>query len=193
MCRDSMPAAKRGAGGFTFLELIVVLSILAVLTAIIVPVFGNSVSALKRRSARGDFVAQVYFVQELAVRESREMRLYIDTRKGAYWIEGWVEGHGDDKAFSTLSDQSQGACATSPNRPISPESVRVWIARGMFTTLRSYPRVPAIRRLCRLPMERVGKEVPPSPPRASSVGWRSRVESRPWLYSSGDVDRHGCA
>jgi len=115
MGKDSMPA-RRGAGGFTFLELIVVLSILAVLTAIIVPVFGDSVTAMKRRSARGDFVAQLYFVQELAVRESREMRLYIDTRRGAYWIEGWVSGHGDDKIFEALANHSQGGVRYFPEQ-----------------------------------------------------------------------------
>lgn len=107
---------RRGAGGFTFLELIVVISILAILTAIIVPVFGDSVSAMKRRSARGDFVALVYFVQELAVRESRELRLYIDTRQGAYWVEGWVDGHGDDKVFEALPERSQGGVRHFPEQ-----------------------------------------------------------------------------
>lgn len=94
--------------GFTYLELLVVLTILAVLTAIIIPVFGDSVSAMQRRSARGDFVALLYFTGELAVRESREMRLYIDSRQGTYWVEGWSAGHGDDKIFEPLADRAAG-------------------------------------------------------------------------------------
>ncbi len=110
---------RRGSNGFTFLELIVVLSILAVLTAIIVPVFGDSVSAMKRRSARGDFVALILFVQEQAIRESRELRLYMDTRSKAYWVEGWVSGHGDEKVFEPLADRSQGG------RRYFPESLAI--------------------------------------------------------------------
>ena len=104
------------SGGFTFLELVVVLTILALLTAIIIPVFGESVSAMQRRSARGDFVALLYFTGELAVRESREMRLYLDDRNGAYWVEGWVSGHGDDKRFEPLADRSQGGVRYFPEQ-----------------------------------------------------------------------------
>lgn len=106
---------RRATRGFTFLELIVVLTILAVLTAAVIPVFGASVSAMKQRSARGDFVALLYFVQELAVRESREMRLYIDEREGAYWVEGWISGHGDDKGFEPLPDRAQGGVRYFPD------------------------------------------------------------------------------
>lgn len=104
-----------GTRGFTYLELLVVLTILAVLTAIIIPVFGDSVSAMQRRSARGDFVALLYFTGELAVRESREMRLYIDSRAGTYWVEGWTAGHGDDKVFEPLADHAAGGVRAFPS------------------------------------------------------------------------------
>lgn len=103
-------------GGFTFLELVVVVTILAVLTAMIVPVYGDSVSAMKRRSARGDFVALLYFVQELAVRQSREVRLYIDGREGAYWVEAWESGHGDEKEFVPVSDRAYGGVRYFPEQ-----------------------------------------------------------------------------
>lgn len=100
--------------GFSFLELVVVMTMLAVLTAIIIPAFGASVTAMKHRSARGDFVALLYFVGELAVRESREVRLYIDDRQGTYWVEAWVSGHGDDKVFEPLDDRAHGGVRQFP-------------------------------------------------------------------------------
>lgn len=100
-------AARTGEGGFTFIEMVVVITLLAILTAVIVPVYGNSISAMKARSARGDFVAVLFFAQELAVRESREIRVCLDERDGAYWLEGWTAGFGDDKVFEIVTDASR--------------------------------------------------------------------------------------
>lgn len=124
-CASTVPAATRRSSreGFTFLELIVVVSILAVITAAVIPIYGASVTAMKQRGARGDFVALVYFVQELAVRESREIRLYIDDRERTYWLEGWLEGHGDDKIFAPLDDRTQGGLRHFP-APMEPDRIR---------------------------------------------------------------------
>lgn len=103
-----------GEGGFTFIEMIVVVTVLAILTAVIVPVYGNSISAMKARSARGDFVAIVLFAQELAVRESREIRVCLDQEEGAYWLEGWVSGFGEDKVFEPVVDGSQSGVRRFP-------------------------------------------------------------------------------
>ena len=107
------PDAKQG--GFTFIEMIVVVTVLAILTAVIVPVYGNSISAMKARSARGDFVAVVLFAQELAVRESREIRVCLDEAEGAYWIEGWVSGFGEDKVFEPVVDGSRSGVRRFPD------------------------------------------------------------------------------
>lgn len=109
-----MPERSGHQRGFTFLELLVVLSILAVLTAMIVPVYGASVSAMQRRSLRGDLVATIRYLQELSIQQSRELRLYVDTREGTYWAEGWVAGLGDDKVFEALHDSKLGAMQTFP-------------------------------------------------------------------------------
>lgn len=101
--------AQRGgrfpsAAGFTFIEMIVVVTLLAILSAAVVPLYGHSVRALQARSARGDFVALLFFAQELAVRESREVRLCIDDREGTYWLEGWTGGLGEEKTFEPLTE-----------------------------------------------------------------------------------------
>lgn len=99
----------RSAAGFTFIEMIVVVTLLAMLSAAVVPLYGHSVRALQARSARGDFVALLFFAQELAVRESREVRLCINDREGTYWLEAWAGGLGEEKTFEPLPDGQDGA------------------------------------------------------------------------------------
>lgn len=111
---DTPRTWSSGEGGFTFIEMLVVVTVLAILTAVIVPVYGNSISAMKARSARGDFVATVLFAQELAVRESREIRVCLDEADRAYWLEGWVSGHGEDKIFEPVADGAQSGVRHFP-------------------------------------------------------------------------------
>lgn len=108
------PRRTRSGPGFTLLELIVTVSILAVLTAVIVPLYGSAVTALQRRGAQGDLVARLLYAQELAVREGREIRVYLDGRAQAYWLEGWAGGDGDDKRFEPLADPAAGGVHTLP-------------------------------------------------------------------------------
>ncbi len=110
-----MGAPDARQGGFTFIELIVVITVLAILTAVIVPVYGNSISAMKARSARGDFVAIVLFAQELAVRESREIRVCLNEADRAYWLEGWVSGFGEDKVFEPVVDGARSGVRRFPD------------------------------------------------------------------------------
>jgi prepilin-type N-terminal cleavage/methylation domain-containing protein len=98
----------RQTGGFTFLELVVVLAILAVITAAVIPVYGASIAAMKQRSFRGDLTATIYYLQELSIQQSRELRLYVDRREGSYWTERWVSGFGEDKVFEPLGDRNIG-------------------------------------------------------------------------------------
>jgi prepilin-type N-terminal cleavage/methylation domain-containing protein len=111
---DTPRTGSSGEGGFTFIEMLVVVTVLAILMAVIVPVYGNSISAMKARSARGDFVATVLFAQELAVRESREIRVCLDEADRAYWLEGWVSGHGEDKIFEPIADGAQSGVRHFP-------------------------------------------------------------------------------
>jgi prepilin-type N-terminal cleavage/methylation domain-containing protein len=99
-----MGAPDGNQGGFTFIEMIVVMTVLALLTAVIVPVYGNSLSALRARSARGDFVALLFHAQERAVREAREIRVCLNEKDRSYWLEGWVAGLGDGKVFEVVKE-----------------------------------------------------------------------------------------
>ncbi len=72
--------------GFTLLELIVVMTILAVISMAVVPVYVAGMTAVEIRNARSDFIATLRFIQELSIKESREYRLYISQDDGTYWV-----------------------------------------------------------------------------------------------------------
>lgn len=107
-------ARRRRIPGFTFLELLVVISILTLLSAAIIPLYGASVRAMQRRSVRGDFVATLYYLQELSIHQSRELRLLIDSRAGTYHAEGWSAGVGGASRFEPLNDRELGTIHSFP-------------------------------------------------------------------------------
>jgi prepilin-type N-terminal cleavage/methylation domain-containing protein len=92
---DNSPRAATGAG-FTMLELIVVMALLAIITAAIVPIYGSSMASIQLKNARSSFVATINFVQARAVSESREYRVYMDEDEGSYWA-GYLAGTEDDE------------------------------------------------------------------------------------------------
>lgn len=68
------------------MELIVVMSLLAIITAAVVPVYSASLPGIQIRTARAEIVSVILAAQENAVRESRTHRVYISKREGTYWI-----------------------------------------------------------------------------------------------------------
>lgn len=81
----SRPPDRR-LGGFTLLELVVVLALLAVITAAVVPIYGGSVPRAQLRTARSEIASRLMAAQEAAVRESRVYRFYISPSKGEVWV-----------------------------------------------------------------------------------------------------------
>ena len=96
--------AMGGLRGFTLLELVVVMALLAIITAAIVPLYGNSMAHIQLRNAQNEFVALLSFVQERAVAESREYRVYIDDEAGVYWVmyEEGYDKKNDEKVFTEV-------------------------------------------------------------------------------------------
>jgi prepilin-type N-terminal cleavage/methylation domain-containing protein len=91
--------------GFTFLELIVVLALLAIISSIIVPVYVRSMNGIQMRSARNDLIGTLRFIQELSVKESREYRLYIDPKSNVYWVMRLARvEEGGDKKFEPIEE-----------------------------------------------------------------------------------------
>ncbi|MBX7256371.1 MAG: prepilin-type N-terminal cleavage/methylation domain-containing protein [Candidatus Hydrogenedentes bacterium] len=86
MQRTSPTEQRSSSAGFTLMELIIVLTIIAVMSATVVPVYHGSVSFIQRDRATRDFIALMKYAQERAIIDTVEYRFYMSPDKGAYWI-----------------------------------------------------------------------------------------------------------
>lgn len=99
-----MHANRNRRRGFTFLELIVVTIIIAVLSAAVLPVFSTSFRSLRVRNAKADLLATLAHTQECAVRDSREYRFYVDQKAGAYWVAAYAGTVDEEKVFNPIEE-----------------------------------------------------------------------------------------
>lgn len=98
------PAGTGPRGGFTLMELVVVLTLLGILTGLAVPIFSATLTGIQLKNARSDFLATLYHTQERAVAESREFRLYVDERTQVYWVMAHTRTHLDKKEFEDVEE-----------------------------------------------------------------------------------------
>ncbi len=89
MTTPARPRAASNAGGFTLLELAVVMGLLGLLVALLVPRLGLLGSAALDSSARR-LATRVQFLREEAALRSQWIRLAIDPRRGTYRAERLV-------------------------------------------------------------------------------------------------------
>lgn len=101
-------SAGRGKrGGFTLIELIIVLTILAVLSAGVVPVFNGTFGTVQSDHSTRDFAAMMRFGQERAVTDSVEYRLYLNPELGTYGLARLKEMDGENKVFEPVAVRQQ--------------------------------------------------------------------------------------
>jgi type II secretion system protein H len=93
----------RFAAAFTLIELMVVIAIIAVMTAVIIPEMkGTFEDALLRSTAR-DLISTIDFAHSKAISGNRPHRIRIDTQKHEYVIEKQVPDGPPDE-FTPLPD-----------------------------------------------------------------------------------------
>jgi len=92
--------------GFTLLELLTVLSVLAIMFAIMVPLFRGSFSNLQVRDAVRNFAATVRFAQEQAIVRGIEYRVCIDDKDMQYWVSRQEDPAKDPEKFVTVLSDS---------------------------------------------------------------------------------------
>lgn len=98
------PRCPRGCRGFTFLELIVVVSLLAMITAAIVPLYGASINGLRSRSTKNELVSAIQYAQQQAVVEGREYRLLFDDKKRSFHVVQWEKMDEEEKVFAPVEE-----------------------------------------------------------------------------------------
>ena len=76
--------------GFTLIEMLLVLSLIALTVAAIVPTTTRSRQAVELRTAGVQFVARLNAVRSQAIRESAERSMLIDVASARYWSPGVI-------------------------------------------------------------------------------------------------------
>jgi prepilin-type N-terminal cleavage/methylation domain-containing protein len=87
----------RGCGGFTLIEMIVVLAILAVAIGLVMPLFGQRGSGAELTAAAGRVRAAMAGARATAIAEGRPV-VFRGDPAGGYWLDGRRRG------FESASD-----------------------------------------------------------------------------------------
>lgn len=77
-----------GESGFTLMEILVVLVLMALILGISAALFGNTLSGAKRKAAAGEIVATLKYAKHLAVATNKIQVLLFDLDTGSYGIKG---------------------------------------------------------------------------------------------------------
>jgi general secretion pathway protein H len=101
----------RSPSGFTLLELIVVLFILGLATALVAPVFTRSFGQLRLKAAARDLAALCRFARTQAITSQTVLEVVLDRGANAYWLRG------PDWVVSRLGGIEQVATAENPEQP----------------------------------------------------------------------------
>ena len=97
-----MRNTRRVAGGFSLLELVIVMTLLAIMSGAVVPVFRGTFKRVQTDHAVRDFIAVVRYVQERAVTNTTEHRLYLDDENGLYQAKSLKGIEDDIKVFEPV-------------------------------------------------------------------------------------------
>ncbi len=98
------PAPRSVRGGFTLLELIVVLTILAAMTAAVMPVYQSTFRSTKTEDAIQDFYATLQYAESISISEAAEYRVYLNTEENAYWVAKFVGRDEEGPMYELVDD-----------------------------------------------------------------------------------------
>jgi len=85
---------KRGEGGITLIELVVVMAIIAIMGVCLAPAIGEWLDNFRIRQAARDIASNLQFAKMRAISRRLEYRVYFDVASNQYrlWVNdgGWV-------------------------------------------------------------------------------------------------------
>lgn len=92
--------------GFTLLELMIVVSLLAVLTAMVTPVFSGTFRGIEAENEARNLVSFMEYAQNRAVTDAKEYRVFLVPEAGLYWMEK-AEGRGGAAVEFVMVDEAE--------------------------------------------------------------------------------------
>lgn len=130
--------ASRSARGFTLIELVTVVSILAVLVGIVAPSFSVFLAAQQAKSLTYDLTGDLMLARNEALKRNASVSV---SRAGAGWEQGWTVAtvatnqalsHRNPVVQSVTVTNAPGAITFDPNGRVSAPlgSVRMTISGG---------------------------------------------------------------
>lgn len=84
---ERLPLSRRPRG-FTFVELLAVLAILALLIGLVSPRLYGGLERERFRAAMRSFVAALRLARSAAVTDRQPVRVLVDLERGRWWLEG---------------------------------------------------------------------------------------------------------
>ena len=102
-------SARRRARGVTLLELLIVLSIMAVIAAMVMPIFGSGVSTAELKGAAREVAAGLRLARSEALATRKETRVMLDLEHRSFQVEPDARAHAlprqiELKLFTAQSD-----------------------------------------------------------------------------------------
>lgn len=88
MIRDDERTAFMNSAGFTLLELVIVLAILAIVLAVAIPAASPSRQAMALKTNALALTAQMKILRTAAVHRNVEHILLIDVQRNVFWVAG---------------------------------------------------------------------------------------------------------
>lgn len=73
-------------GGFSLIELILVVTLIAIISSVVVPIYSNSLKTVNADYAQRDIIALLKYAQERAITDTTHYRFYVDETKRQYWL-----------------------------------------------------------------------------------------------------------
>jgi type IV fimbrial biogenesis protein FimT len=128
--------------GFTIIELMVSLSIAAILLTMAVPAFNSSQLSTQLRSAANNLVASAYFARSEAIKRNAVVRLCVSadgaTCSTGNWRQGWIVTAGAEVLHREMPlSNNYRVVAASDNFDFQPTGVDT--TPGSFLICRSSP------------------------------------------------------
>lgn len=96
--------SRNERGGFSLLELLVVLCIITVISAAVIPVFSGAFVNLQREHMLRDIIAMMKYAQERSITDSIEYRVYFDEEHGRFWLMRLGEMDAEEKRFEKMDE-----------------------------------------------------------------------------------------